>query len=84
MHPYGGVSPAVIKLVQEVGFVAALGTSPPRRTHTPAQRFYLTRLGLYRGTMIASFAARLGGSAPPPTQPAQHLVIVRHRGSLNE
>ncbi len=83
-YPYGGASLAVTRLVQEAGFVAALGTSPPRLTHTSAQRFYLTRLGIYRGTTITSFAARLGGVAQPPTQPAQHPSIVRHRRSLYE
>jgi peptidoglycan/xylan/chitin deacetylase (PgdA/CDA1 family) len=83
-YPYGGASPAVIRLVLEAGFVAALGTSPPRLTHTSAQRFYLTRLGIYCGTTITSFAARLGGVARPPTQPAQHSIVVHHRGSRNE
>lgn len=83
-YPYGGASLAVTRLVQEAGFVAALGTSPPRLTHTSAQRFYLTRLGIYRGTTITSFAAQLGGVARPPTQPAQHSIVIHHRGSLNE
>jgi peptidoglycan/xylan/chitin deacetylase (PgdA/CDA1 family) len=61
-YPYGGSSPAVMKMAQSVGFVAALGTSPPRLKHTSAQRFYLTRLGIYRGVTLKSFAARLGGS----------------------
>ena len=83
-YPYGGASPTVTKLVQDAGFVAALGTSPPRITHTSAQRFCLTRLGIYRGATLTGFAARLGSIARPPTQPVPHLVMVRHRGSLDE
>jgi peptidoglycan/xylan/chitin deacetylase (PgdA/CDA1 family) len=75
-YPYGGASPREMKMVQGAGFVAALGTSPPRLTHTPAQRFYLTRLGVYRGTTLQGFGARLN-SLPASTPEPQRQERVR-------
>jgi len=83
-YPYGAASPQVIKLVQDAGYIAALGTSPPRLRHTPAQRFYLTRLGVYRGMTLAAFTAWLQGvSRPAPPAPPRPIKI-RHRRNLDE
>ncbi len=58
-YPYGHTSPTVTRLVQAVGFGLALGTSPYRLDHTMADRFYLTRYGIYRWTSQRSFERHL-------------------------
>jgi peptidoglycan/xylan/chitin deacetylase (PgdA/CDA1 family) len=62
-YPYGHTDDAVTRLVQLAGFGLALGTSPYRLEHTPADRFFLTRFGVYSWTSLPSFEARL----PAPT-----------------
>jgi peptidoglycan/xylan/chitin deacetylase (PgdA/CDA1 family) len=75
-YPYGAASPQVTSLVQAAGYMAALGTSPPRLKHTLTQRYYLTRLGVYRGMTLAAFAARLeDGTRSVPTSPLRPVRI---------
>ena len=64
-YPYGHTSPMVTALVQSAGFRLALGTSPYSLDHTLAERFYLTRYGVYRWTSLGAFERRL----PPPIWP---------------
>ena len=54
-YPFGHTSPAINRLVQSAGFGLALGTSPYRIDHTLADRFYLTRYGVYAWTSQRSF-----------------------------
>jgi peptidoglycan/xylan/chitin deacetylase (PgdA/CDA1 family) len=54
-YPYGHASPTATRLVQLAGFGLALGTSPYRLDHTLAERFYLTRYGVYAWTRLRSF-----------------------------
>jgi peptidoglycan/xylan/chitin deacetylase (PgdA/CDA1 family) len=63
-YPYGRTDLAVTRLVQRAGFGVALGTSPYRLEHTQADRFFLTRFGVYSWTSLTSFKAQL----PEPVQ----------------
>jgi len=54
-YPYGHASPTITRLVETDGFGLALGTSPYRIDHTLAERFYLTRYGVYAWTSLRSF-----------------------------
>src|SRR5262249_45696380 len=66
-YPYGHTAPAITRLVQQAGFAIALGTSPYRRQHTAAERFYLTRLGVYDWTTLTRFEK----AVPAPSASAQ-------------
>ena len=54
-YPYGHASPTVTRLAQSAGIGLALGTSPYRLDHTLADRFYLTRFGVYSWTSLRRF-----------------------------
>jgi peptidoglycan/xylan/chitin deacetylase (PgdA/CDA1 family) len=58
-YPYGHAAPTITRLVQQAGFGIALGTSPYRLDHTLAERFYLTRYGVYSWTSLSSFEQHL-------------------------
>ena len=53
--PFGHTAPLTTRLVQAAGFGLALGTSPFHLDHTLAERFFLTRYGVYRWTSLSSF-----------------------------
>jgi len=79
-YPYGRAFPAITRMVEAAGFVAALGTSPARLTQTSAELFYLTRFGVYRWTTFERFtgwlatAAAQTDSGMPRPQPGGHCA----------
>ncbi len=81
-YPYGAASPQVIKLVQGAGYIAAVGTSPPRLVHAPSQLFYLTRLGVYRNMTLAAFGAWLEGETRPVVWRVQRPIKNHRRWNL--
>ena len=64
-YPYGHNAPAIEQMVQRAGFGIALGTSPYRAVHSLADRFFLTRFGVYRWTGLANFKAHVPANAGP-------------------
>jgi peptidoglycan/xylan/chitin deacetylase (PgdA/CDA1 family) len=76
-YPYGHVSPSIMRLVQAAGFGVALGTSPFRLQHTLADRFFLTRLGVYNWTSLRSFEAHLPVPPVPSSAPYGHSAFFR-------
>jgi len=71
--PYGHAAPLTTRLVQAAGFGLALGTSPFHPDHTLAERFYLTRYGVYRWTSLGSFERHV----PAPDLPVYSQAAPR-------
>ena len=72
--PYGHTAPSITRLVQAAGFELALGTSPYRVDHTAADRFFLTRLGIYSWTRQPIFEMSLPVPSVPRPTSAGHRV----------
>jgi peptidoglycan/xylan/chitin deacetylase (PgdA/CDA1 family) len=62
-YPFGHTSPVIARLVQLAGFGMALGTRPYHLAHTLAERFFLTRYGVYSWTSLSSFERHIPAPA---------------------